>query len=330
MAVDVNSEINLIALNAGTVISAFLLGLITVQVYHYAKSHYNDALVMKISVYTVWAIETVKVVCNWVYVSDILVINPGNIDGVSWALACVFICTGAIPCITQSLFAYRLGILSQRRYIPLLIWSGSAIRFGFLLTIAVLGINLGSTAKLVTKSFGYGLLMFDLSTGMIVDFINTAILSFYLFRVKLRHDGMKHILNLLVIRSVEAGLSSCILAVSLIVIVAINYRNHNLLGIQSMLLALYSHTYSISFLLSLNTRKVHRDKLSRDAEYHSAIWEAGASQVKRTQVTVSRTVDIAIDGSQARHTLKRPTTADSIAASDTELLSIEDQNPTPV
>lgn len=159
------------------------------------------------------AIETVKVVCNWVYVSDIVVINPGNIDGVSWALASLFICTGAIPCITQvtlnrfkllqryeknkrqSLFAYRLGILSQRRYIPLLIWSGSAIRFSFLLTIAVLGINLGSTAKFVTKSYGFGLLMFDLSTGMIVDFINTALLSFYLFRVELRSDGL--ILSLL-------------------------------------------------------------------------------------------------------------------------------------
>ncbi|PPQ66059.1 hypothetical protein CVT24_000241 [Panaeolus cyanescens] len=110
------------AIQVGVMISLFLFGLVTAQVYIYMNRFHNDPWILKYLVPTVWILELAHTicVCHALYVitvtqygrPQLLVVPPLSLDA-----AILF--SGFIGPIEQGWFAYRVYRFSQRLFIPI-------------------------------------------------------------------------------------------------------------------------------------------------------------------------------------------------------------------
>ncbi|KAF8348503.1 hypothetical protein F5887DRAFT_950363 [Amanita rubescens] len=105
-----------ISLVIGNVISYCLFGALTVQLYMYYITFDNDPKTLKAIIYIIYFTEVVYTAILSYDLVD-LVVTPTYEGCFVWVV--VPVCGGIVALLTQAVFAYRIRIITQMKFIPL-------------------------------------------------------------------------------------------------------------------------------------------------------------------------------------------------------------------
>ncbi|RDB15644.1 O-methylsterigmatocystin oxidoreductase [Hypsizygus marmoreus] len=259
------------AIEIGVIISSFLFGIVTVQVFVYFARFPEDRKWLKALVIIVWLLELGDTVsgCHVVYTMTITDFGHAErflkpID--SLGVAMVF--SAFVGPIVQAFFAERLRILSGKLYLPVICWSLSCVR----LVASLLGAAEGFATKSLAdyEKTWLWLLISLLSVGACVDVLVAASLCFYLTRRKSESlKGTTGIINKLILYTIQTGLLTSIAAVAMLI--SLVAMENNLIWISIFMFM--AQLFSNSLLASLNARAVLRS--SNPIEISSNLGELG-------------------------------------------------------
>ncbi|KAL4258013.1 hypothetical protein AB1N83_011900 [Pleurotus pulmonarius] len=114
-------DLNLGAMLIGALLGSVLFGVVTVQVYVYFQSSFNDTKQTRLLVIVTWIIECVWTTSTWIYLYHIIVTHYGDMKVLKlshWALVFTPITSGAVETIVQ-VWSYNL-IKLVFHYLPFL------------------------------------------------------------------------------------------------------------------------------------------------------------------------------------------------------------------
>ncbi|TCD66512.1 hypothetical protein EIP91_001288 [Steccherinum ochraceum] len=242
----------------GTIIGAFLSGIVTMQVFLYYRIYPRDRMAFKLSVALIWVVDLLHTsmasAANWEY----LIENFGNdsiADHITWTIAVTIALTAVITFFVHMFFAHRIFSLSRHNYLITLPIA--------LLALARLALALVSTSKMIQLRSYHDFVQYwafiftaGLSSATAVDIMIAGALIYYLHRSRTGFSSMDAIIDSITLYTVENGLlTSVTTLVSLICWVSMP---HNLifLGLHFAISKLYAN----AFLATLNARKVLRGR----------------------------------------------------------------------
>ncbi|GAA6058618.1 hypothetical protein JCM10212_004029 [Sporobolomyces blumeae] len=247
----------------GTIISTFLLGITTCQVYEYLNNFPNDRrlywwLVVSLCVMD-WTHSAVSVYTIW----DWCVENYGQVEHLlvsPFSFAVDPAMTGVVAFVTQIFYAYRVYIVGKRSIaIPIVI--------AFLSTVS-LAFAIASTAKIFIlqefakfQSFTYGVSIW-LACAALADIIITASLVFHLAKSKTGLLQTNSILNRIIELVISTnGLTSSAALIDAVLFGALTSSWH--VAPNLCLVKLYFN----SLLVSLNARADLERRLANSSQH---------------------------------------------------------------
>ncbi|KAF9055751.1 hypothetical protein BJ165DRAFT_442831 [Panaeolus papilionaceus] len=240
------------AIQIGVMISLFLFGLVTAQVYIYMNKFPNDPWILKCLVPIVWFLElghTISV-CHALYIitvtqygrPQLLVVPPVSLDA-----AILF--SGFIGPIEQCWFAYRVYRFSGRLFVPSCCTVLAFARWFGSTSLAIVAFH-----KLTIKDYiarWSWLITAIVVVGACGDCILAASLCYYLNKWKeIGLQRTSKLIKQLMLSSIETGLLTSMGAIALLVCYLTMKDNFVWIGIFTILARLFSN----SFLASLNAR----------------------------------------------------------------------------
>ncbi|CAL1715681.1 unnamed protein product [Somion occarium] len=242
----------------GSLVSAFLSGIVTMQVFLYYRIYPKDRLRYKIMVASIWAMDLLHTAmasaANWTYLIDHFG-DESISDFITRTIAVTVALTAFITWFVHCFFAHRIFTLSRSNYyITLPIATLALFRLAAALVSTSKMIKLRSYKKFV-QYFSW-VFTIGLSTAAAVDIMIAAALCWYLNRSRTGFSSMDTIIDSITLYTVENGLvTSITTVVSLICWVSMP---HNLifLGLHFAISKLYAN----AFLATLNARKVLRGR----------------------------------------------------------------------
>ncbi|KAH8099877.1 hypothetical protein BXZ70DRAFT_1065375 [Cristinia sonorae] len=245
------------AVLVGSVISAFLSGVVSMQVYLYYRTYPEDGRRFKLGVTTIWLLDLLHtgMVCasDWVY----LIENFGNdiSDNIIWTIAVTVALTAIITFSVHCFFAYRIFTLSRKNYyFTTLIVVVAFARVVLAIVSTVKMIALGSYHDFV-HSFGF-IFTSGLSLAAVVDGMIAAGLIWYLNRSRTGFSDMDTILDSIKVYTIENGLLTSITTVVSLICWITMPSNLIFLGLHFVISKLYAN----ALMATLNARTVLRGK----------------------------------------------------------------------
>ncbi|KAH7884187.1 hypothetical protein F5I97DRAFT_1666488 [Phlebopus sp. FC_14] len=242
------------AIQIGSLVMMFLLGISTLQAFHYFQNYPRDALWIKLLVVSVWlfAVGQAIAAISGLYsltISQFGQIAAAEILDLPAGIACSVVLSGAVGPLVQCYFAHRVLVFSRKLYIPVLSWSLSLLRFTGSVCICVE--TLRHPALLVFYA-QYGWLIATLLVGGACnDLIITASMCYYLRRERAGAiDRTAKMLDKLTTYSIETGLVTSLTAVTV-------YICYKLMPTNSIYLAIFmclSEVFANTLFASLNSR----------------------------------------------------------------------------
>ncbi|KAL0566661.1 hypothetical protein V5O48_015346 [Marasmius crinis-equi] len=143
------------ALEAGGMISCLLMGIVSLQVYHYYSTFPNDSVGLKILVAFVWICELGQSICviHAIYVMTV----------VSWAdarvftlppktLSTAFMFAAFSTPIIQGFFAWRIRVVAKTWTITIVSWSLALVKMIMGLVVFVKGVTMVSFNQYLKQS----------------------------------------------------------------------------------------------------------------------------------------------------------------------------------
>ncbi|TCD64938.1 hypothetical protein EIP91_003435 [Steccherinum ochraceum] len=204
----------------GTIVGAFLSGIVTMQVYLYFRIYRNDRATFKYTVALIWALDLLHTAMAsaavWVY----LIENFGGdiSDHITWTIAVTITLTAMITFFVHIFFVHRIFALSNQNYyitLPIFIFTGG------------------------------------LTSAAVVDIMITTALIFYLKRSRTGFSGMDVIINSITLYTVETGLITSVTTVASLICWISMPHNLIFLGLHFAISKLYAN----ALLATLNARK---------------------------------------------------------------------------
>ncbi|KAL4248394.1 hypothetical protein ABKN59_006851 [Abortiporus biennis] len=246
------------AILLGSLISVFLSGIVTMQVFVYYRVYPNDRFLFKALVVMIWGLDVLHsaMVCasNWYY----LVANFGNTsstDFIPWAVAVTIALTAIITFLVHVFFAHRILTLSKNNMIitlPIAVFA--SVRLAAALITASQSVRLKSYVLLADK-FNWAFTL-GLSIAAVIDVVIAAALCLYLHQSRTGFSSMDGIIDSITLYTVENGMLTCL--TTIITLICWLTMRHNLIW-----LALHfaiSKLYANAFMATLNARKVLRGR----------------------------------------------------------------------
>ncbi|TDL18471.1 hypothetical protein BD410DRAFT_793171 [Rickenella mellea] len=249
-------DLNLGALEIGTLISSVLFGVTTVQVYMYWNRRFNDRVAIQGLVATVWTCEAVHTAFLWIYLYHLTVTFygvPAKLAESHWTLNMSGFFDGFIGAVVQSYFAYRVLIVSGKWPISLISWTGSLLQCTG--TFAVTALGFLTTLEQFAEKYGWlvkGVLVLD----VIVDIINTTALCYYLSKGRTGFHSTDRMIDTIILWTVETGLLTTIAALTMLIFDISLGTTAMWIGVSLF----YAKLYSNSLLAALNGRDILRGK----------------------------------------------------------------------
>ncbi|TDL15200.1 hypothetical protein BD410DRAFT_135740 [Rickenella mellea] len=117
-------DLNLGALEIGTLISSILFGVTNVQLYMYSRRKFKDRFHVQGLVVTLWTFEAIHTVILWVYIYRLTVTFygvPSALKQTSWELNMSGFFEGIISGTVQAFFAYRVLAISGNWIVPVIL-----------------------------------------------------------------------------------------------------------------------------------------------------------------------------------------------------------------
>ncbi|KAH8818935.1 hypothetical protein DL96DRAFT_376096 [Flagelloscypha sp. PMI_526] len=289
----------------------YLYGFVFNQYLTYKTTKFNDRLLLRATVATLFVIDTSQVAVELYTVWYFLVenyINPSVLTYVFWMLPLCGVTTAISALIVETFLINRLYRLTKRfwLYIVLIVAAAVASVFG-----AVAGILSGVIKDVNKLTLVIPLEIVWLATVAGVDIVITVSLSRALWRRKTGYPGSDTIINRCIRASVQSGLFSSVFALaSLAGFVFLTNTHVNLIfGFPS------ERIYSNSLLYTLVSRKEHAEIANKTIEIrrtgsfslpHSP--EINPIHIQRETVTDGKVVDNAVKPSLDRYIVFPPPT----------------------
>ncbi|KAL4256864.1 hypothetical protein AB1N83_012400 [Pleurotus pulmonarius] len=250
-------DLNLGAILIGALLGSVLFGAVTVQVYVYLQSPFNDTKWIQSLVVIIWVAECVWTIATWIYLYHIIVTNYGDLDVLErshWALVMTPIISGMVEMIVQGFFAYRIWVLSGRRIIPAVV---SVITATQLAGCFVMGILAGQLSLPVFASRFKWVITFVFSLTLSADLINTMTMCYYLRLNRRGITSTNRALDTLCLWTIQTGILLSITAMLILIFEQTLPRTEMWIGVALIKGKLYSN----NFMASLNGRNFLRQIL---------------------------------------------------------------------
>ncbi|KAI0789360.1 hypothetical protein C8Q75DRAFT_733631 [Abortiporus biennis] len=262
------------AILLGSLISVFLSGIVTMQVFVYYRVYPNDRFLFKALVVMIWGLDVLHsaMVCasNWYY----LVANFGNTsstDFIPWAVAVTIALTAIITFLVHVFFAHRILTRKELHFFYYFARHGidhgqqpSSLPFVSLRLLKQTDRSPPVTASQSVRLKSYVLLAdkfnwaftLGLSIAAVIDVVIAAALCLYLHQSRTGFSSMDGIIDSITLYTVENGMLTCL--TTIITLICWLTMRHNLIW-----LALHfaiSKLYANAFMATLNARKVLRGR----------------------------------------------------------------------
>ncbi|KAG1735193.1 hypothetical protein EDB19DRAFT_1112853 [Suillus lakei] len=254
------------ALLVGFAVSATAFGMLTIQVFTYFRRFPQDKTAYKALAALIWSISLVDqafigyaVYFYTITKTSVVSFSVPSIDLFSFnvcARALILQTTlgAVVGAIVKACFTLRVWRFSYRNW-----WLTG---FLFLMVLAQLGTATAFTVKCfeipsfahieVVKSLG----SLSLGIGVATDISIAAALCFYLQKMRSSHSTADSMINTLIIYAVNTGLLTSTISLSTLVLFNVMPTNFVFICMYFVL----SKLYAISFLATLNTRKIIRGR----------------------------------------------------------------------
>jgi hypothetical protein len=243
----------------GFAFSCVVFGVNTNQCFAYYQRYPGDRIVYKLIVALIWILECVDqafighavyfyTITN--YVQPLVLVT----ERVAWTLILQLTVGAVIGTIVRLCFAMRVWRFSQRNILV------TAVVVA--LTLTEMGLAIVYTVRSFQDPFLVilpnlkTLATFSLGAGFVADIFIASALCFFLRRFRTGHKRADSLVNTLTVYAVNTGAFTA--AISLLTLIFYNWhpRNFEFMAFYFIL----SKLYAISFLCTLNTRKIIRGK----------------------------------------------------------------------
>ncbi|KAF9456209.1 hypothetical protein BDZ94DRAFT_1276238 [Collybia nuda] len=231
------------AIEVGSMASVLCHGILTMQTYHYFSSFPSDARGLKLMVVAIWTAALAHLICILWGLYTLTITNFGlapQFLGLPHVLAVGAGFGAFIHSAVQSIYIYRMYKYSGSLYIPVLCWSISAYDFiaGIIFSVTVPEATFGVQIQYL-NDWSWLIYSLFVSTAF-VDVIIAASLSYYLRKNRSRSmERTVHIIDRLVIWTIQTGLLTSLTALAVTITFAINKENNVWLGLFDFLTNLY-------------------------------------------------------------------------------------------
>ncbi|KAJ7735740.1 hypothetical protein B0H16DRAFT_1731168 [Mycena metata] len=255
------------ALVVGFAASCVVFGILLTQVWTYFSRYNSDSAAWRLLVVAILLLSTADqcFIGHFVYFYTVIA-SPGNAFAIAtgtttWSLILQQAAGSIVGTIVKCCFATRVYRFSDRNIF--------ITGFIILLSLGQLSVALFFTAsafKLSTIPAVFNLKMLatiSLALGSLTDIVTAAALCFFLWRMRTNH---KSAANSLITRLVTDAVNTGVLttAVSLSTLLLFDFLSGNLIFAATYFML--SKLYAVSFLATLNTRRVVQGRGTDDSE----------------------------------------------------------------
>ncbi|KAJ7174876.1 hypothetical protein C8R46DRAFT_1081953 [Mycena filopes] len=242
----------------GCMVSLFLLGVLTVQVFSYFRNFADDSRKLKLMITVIWVTEVIHGALIGASTYEKTVTYFGDVQELfhlraTFNLSLAFV--GAIGPMVQSFYAYRILKISGRRFIPILIWTLLLLRFINVLAISVTSFMVPDIIAYKAR-FGW-LLICSLSSAAAEDVLITATTCYYLRaerKSSVHFRRTRRMVDLLILWTAQTALVTSSGTVSMLLCFLL-MDNFVWVGI----LFVFPLFFSNSLLATLNSRTILHD-----------------------------------------------------------------------
>jgi len=249
------------ALLLGGLVAAGLSGIVTIQAFVYIKLYPSDIIQTKAIVALVCVLDSCHTgfVCSSLW--DYLIMYFGDssrIDVIPWSLALTVAFTAILTSVVHCFFAHRIYKLSKHNLwitFPIVILAFLRLCAACVTTAEM--IRLGTFSAFV-QQFRW---VFTLGLGLssTVDIVISVFLCYSLQTSRSASSSMDHVINLIILYTVENGALTCAATIISMICWLIMPSNRVFLGIHFFICKVYAN----SLLATLNTRKTLQRKRTR-------------------------------------------------------------------
>ncbi|KAJ7881865.1 hypothetical protein B0H13DRAFT_2048889 [Mycena leptocephala] len=240
------------ALEVGGIVSTYLFGIETLQVYHYFRKYPEDSQLLKSTVAAVWIAELGHTISAWhaIYSATVtFYCQPQHLQNPPKSLEMTILFAALIYVLVQGFFANRVRVLSGRWLIPVICWALTILRITCNLAMMVIQWENPNVSTLQVK-FRW-LMAMALSLGVTVDIVITVSMCYWLWRIRRsNYEPTRKMVDTLLVWSVETGVATTVASVIFLVLF-LSRKDLSWFPFFLVQVKLYSN----SLLFSLNGRE---------------------------------------------------------------------------
>ncbi|KAH7912352.1 hypothetical protein BJ138DRAFT_1148499 [Hygrophoropsis aurantiaca] len=257
--VDANATIG--ALEIGSLVMTFALGIVTIQTYHYYRRYPNDPAWLKTLVAVVLLSAIVHTITVLAGMYDVSVIEFGQVAAelltpLPTGLSGSILLSGLLAPLVQAYFAYRVYVVSAHIYMPMVCWTFSLSRFVGSMALAAFAFKVPS---LETFGASYGwLLTTVLVLGAVNDTLIAGNMCYYLKSERdftLRMGRSAKPLDRMIAYTIETGFLTSLTAILIMICFLSLPDNFTWIAFYFFFGEIFANT----LLASLNARRVQTD-----------------------------------------------------------------------
>ncbi|OJA15833.1 hypothetical protein AZE42_04028 [Rhizopogon vesiculosus] len=260
------------ALLTGFAVSATAFGMLTIQVYTYYRRFPQDKVAYRVLAALIWSLSLVDQVFigNGVYFYNVTnFLNPLALIATrpQWSLILQMTLGAVVGAIVKGCFALRVWRFSYKN------WWLTGFLFSFIFAQFVGSLSLG--------------------LGVVTDMCIAAALFIYLQKMHSSYANTESLINKLTIYAVNTGLLTSTFSASTLILFNLMPTNFVFIGFYFVL----SKLYAISFLATLNTRKIIRGRgTDREGGKTSSFQMVTESMRRSVQIPIQAPMPTIRDG----------------------------------
>ncbi|GBE87156.1 hypothetical protein SCP_1004030 [Sparassis crispa] len=266
------------ALLLGVLLGSVGFGITTVQTFLYIKNFPNDHWLIRVTVYLLLGFDTLHVALCWHMMYYFLILNYNNspaLEAAPWSFDISVVMTVFISVIVQCFYARRMFLLGNRNWFLMILAITLAIPRMVLGMMVAMSFFVNPSFDAAAQHLG-PLIGSALGLSTLIDCLVAGSLVFFLRSHRTGFNTTDSFLNELMLWSVNNGLLTSIVSVSVIILfIAL----HDL--VYFAVYIILSKLYINALLATLNYRKVIRGRGVNDDETDISGWRASGNGATR-------------------------------------------------
>ncbi|KIJ64042.1 hypothetical protein HYDPIDRAFT_112568 [Hydnomerulius pinastri MD-312] len=236
----------------GTLATMLLYGIFCMQTFYYARNYTEDRKAIKWLVACLWVLESAHTALTVHFIEYYLILNFNNesaLDYVVWSMGAAYFIGFLVAWAVDICFVWRIWQLSKQMWICIALATLATVRTGFGLGNCTFSFRYPAIKEFHAKVFPTMVVGWTLSA--FADTLIAVALCYYLHKNRSGMRRMEHIINRLLLYSINTGALTSLFAI----LVIIMFLAFPATLVFVAFVQVQSKLYAISLLASLNSRK---------------------------------------------------------------------------